>query len=240
MPRGSPLLHFIRGLNKDELQAISERCEWCNVRKTNVPAGDLSKRVRKSIKNNVEKDNISYEEAMQDIRDEVLIPGPDPLANKIRYHLRSTPAATHIGEVRIEEEWFSAQLYGALWASIKRPYTVKLERQLNTRNRPTTDIYVESEEDDGDYLIEVKRAPVDNGEAVREQLERYHRAMQEDLGRKRERTFLCVIGENVDLERKSGSRKSENLSEYLEGVPSTVDEISDDLPRTEVVSNTFQ
>lgn len=240
MPQGGTLLQLLRGLNKAELQAVADRCEWCRVRKTDVPASELSKRVRDSIENNVQKGNITYADAMRDIRDDVLIPGPDPMATKIRRQLRAVPPTTHIGEVRIEEEWFSAQLYGALWASIDRPYEVHLERQLNTRNRPAVDIYIESEVGAGDYLVEVKRAPIENGARVRRQLVKYHRAVDEDLNRDRARTFLCVIGEDVELETREGSRKSEDLSTYLEGVPSTVDEIERDLPRTEVLSNTFQ
>lgn len=242
MARGAPLTHFLRGLNKDELQAIPERCGWCKVRNTDVPVNKLSRKIRSSIKNNAENNNIRYADAMRDIRDKILIPGPDPIAAEIRYYLRSAPPATHVDEVRIEEEWFSSQLYGALWASIQernRPYNVYLERQLNNRNRPAADIYVESKQNNGDYLVEVKLAPVDNGEDVRRQLVKYHRAMEEDLNRERARTFVCVIGEDAELEDRSGSRKSEDLSEYID-VPSTVDEIGNDLLRTEIVSNTFQ
>jgi len=237
MPQGSTLLQILRGMNKTELQAIPERCEWCHVRKTDVPVNDLSKRIRESVDTNVDKGNITYSAAMRDIRDEVLIPGSDSVAGKIRRQLREVPTATHIGEVRIEEEWFSAQVYGSLWASIKRPYTVHLEYQLNTRSRSTADLYVESENDAGDYLIEVKRAPIANGEEVKRQLEKYHRAIKNDLGRTRERTFLCVIGEDSDIDTYDESRKSKPLFEYIDGVPSTIDEITEDVERTEVVSN---
>jgi hypothetical protein len=239
MPQGSTLLQLLRGLNKAELQAVAERCNWCRVRKTDVPVRDLSKRVRESIDSNVDKGNITFSEAMQDIRDEVLIPGPDSVAGKIREHLRNVPTAAHIGEVRIEEEWFSAQIYGALWASIERPYSVHLEYQLNSRSRPTADLYVKSDRNEGDYLIEVKLAPIKNGEKVKRQLKKYHRAIENDLGRSRERTFLCIIGEDTEIDTYDESRKSKPLSEYVDGVPSTVDEIEGEIPRTEVVSNTI-
>jgi len=239
MPQGSTLLQLLRGLNKAELQAIPKRCEWCRTRKTNIPVSELSKRIRESIDTNVKKGNITYSEAMQDIRDEVLIPGPDPVAGKIRQQLRQVPTATHIGDVRIEEEWFSAQVYGALWACIERPYTVHLEYQLNTRSRPTADLYVESNNGTGDYLIEVKRAPISNGEGVKRQLKKYHRAIANDLNRDRERTFLCVIGEDTDIDAYNESRKSKPLSEYIDGIPTTIDEIGEEIDRTEVISNTL-
>lgn len=238
MPQGSTLLHLLRGLNKTELQAIPERCEWCHVRKTDIPVRELSKRIRESIDTNVEKENITYSEAMRDIRDEVLIPGPDSIAGKIRWHLRNIPSATHVGDVRIEEEWFSSQIYGALWASIERPYIVHLEHHLNTRSRPTADLYVESKHGRGDYLIEVKLSPIDNGEQVKRQLKKYHRAIEKDLKRDRERTFLCVIDQDADVETCDASGKSKPLSEYIDGVPNTVDEIEAELDQTEVVSNT--
>lgn len=103
IPQGSTLLQLLRGLNKAELQAIAERCEWCRVRKTTIPVSTLSKRIRESIDTNVEKGNVTYAEAMADIRDTVLVPGADSVAGKIRTHLRTVPTATHIGEVRIEE-----------------------------------------------------------------------------------------------------------------------------------------
>jgi len=247
VPQGSTLLQLLRGLNKAELQAITRRCEWCRVRKTDVPFQELSKRVRESIDNNVDRGNITYRDAMEDIRKEVLIPGPDPVTTKIRNTLRTVPPAKHIGEIRIEEEWFSAQVYGALWASLHGPYTVHLEYQLNSRSRPTADIYVESDHNDGDYLIEMKLAKSGNenennhkirGSDVKRQLRKYHRVIEEDNGRKRERTFLCIIGEDKEAYSQDVSRKSQPVSEYIDGISSTVDDIPDEFERTEVVSNT--
>jgi len=239
MPQGSTLLQLLRGLNKKELQAVPERCEWCRVRKTDVPVKDLSIRIRESIDTNVDKGNITYADAMRDLRDQVLVPGPDSVAGKIRQQLREVPTATHIGEVRIEEEWFSAQVYGALWASIERPYTIHLEYQLNTRSRPTADLYVESKNNTGDYLIEMKLAPIENGEEVKRQLKKYHRAIEKDLNRTRERTFLCIIGEKTDIDTYDESHKTKPLSEYMDGIPSTIDDLTEEMERTEVVSNTL-
>lgn len=239
MPQGSTLLQLLRGLNKAELQAIPDRCGWCKVRDTDVPVQELSKRIRSSIDSNESKGNITYSEAMRDIRDKVLITGADTIPAKIRTNLRDTPVATPVGDVRLVEEWFSAQLYGALNASIKRPYTTKLEYSLNTRSRPSADIYLESDRDEGDFLIEVKRASqIDNGKEVKRQLKRYHEAIQEDLRRSRSRTFLCVIGADEDLERLGETKKGRDLSEYMD-IPSTIDEIEGELTRTEVVANTF-
>jgi hypothetical protein len=176
---------------------------------------------------------------MRDIRDEVLIPSANTVPAKIREILRETPVATPIGDVRLVEEWFSTQLYGALNTSIVRPYTVMLERPLNTRSRPSADVYVQSDQQDGDYLIEIKRASkIDNGNEVQRQLTRYHEAISSDLGRERARTFLCVLGEDKDLETLGESKINQDLYEYLD-VPTTIDEIEQELTRTEVVANPF-
>ncbi|WP_337653130.1 hypothetical protein [Halomontanus rarus] len=73
---------------------------------------------------------------------------------------------------------------------------------------------------------------------VKRQLERYHKAMEMGLGRTRERTFLCIVGEDMEPATYGESRKSRPLSEYM-AVPSTVDELEDELERVEVISNTF-
>ncbi len=102
MTRGSPHLQFLRGFTKDELQAIPDRCDWCQVRKTTVSTNELSKSIRESIERNVSNGNITYSVAMADIRREVLIPGPETLPQKIRDALRETPVATLTGRILLE------------------------------------------------------------------------------------------------------------------------------------------
>ena len=242
MARGSPHLQFLRGFTKDELQAIPDRCDWCRVRKTDVSTNELSKYIRESIDRNVSSRNITYSEAMADIRRKVLIPGPKTLSQKIRTVLRETPVSTSTGggdDGAAPAGWYTAQVYGALTASLSRPYTVKTEHRLHRRNRPSGDIYIESDHDDGDVLIEIKSAPsISNGENVKRQLERYHRAIKTGVGRTRKQTFLCVVGEDTEPVTYDRPRKSRPLSEYMD-VPSTVDELEDELDRVEVVSNTF-
>lgn len=242
MSRGSPHLQFLRGFTKDELQAIPDRCDWCRVRKTSTSTDELSKYIRESIERNVSNGNITYTEAMADIRRKVLIPGPETVAQKIRNMLRETPVSTLPGENTDGDaatNWYIAQYYGALTASIVRPYTVKTDYPLNIRHRPSADIYVESDQGDGDYLIEIKSVlSVRNTQAVKRQLERYHQAIETELGRMRERTFLCIVGIDLEPSTYGESRKSRPLPEYMD-VPSTISEVEDDLERVEVISNSF-
>ena len=97
MARGSPHLQFLRGFTKDELPAIPERCEWCEVRKTDVSVNDRSISIQEPIDRNVSSGNITYTDAMRDIRREVLIPGPETIPQKIRTVLRVTPVSTSTG-----------------------------------------------------------------------------------------------------------------------------------------------
>ncbi len=179
---------------------------------------------------------------MADIRLKVLIPGPETLPQKIRNTLRETPVATLTGENTTGDEatnWYTAQYYGALSATIVRPYTVKTDYPLNIQHRPSADIYVESDQGDGDYLIEIKSVrSVRNTQAIKRQLERYHQAIETGLGRTRERTFLCIVGMDLEPSTFGESRKSRPLPEYMD-VPSTVAEVEDELERVEVISNSF-
>lgn len=243
MPQASPRLQLLRGLKKEELQVIPDRCQWCHVRETNVPVDNLSQRIRKSIDDNVSKGNITYAEAMRDIRIEVLLPGSKTVTQKIRTTLRETPVAISEGggdTGGARESWYTAQLYGALSTAIIRPYTVKLEHALNHRNKPKPDIYVESQANDGDYVIEVKRASANLRAAdIGRQLSKYHRAISQDQRREREMTFLCIVGEDEGMDTIGKSRKSTPLAEYM-AVDPPIDELEENLERVEVISCTFE
>jgi|AntDeeMinimDraft_5_1070356.scaffolds.fasta_scaffold04678_3 hypothetical protein len=243
MPQASPHLQILRGLTKEELQVIPDRCRWCHVRETGGSISELSKRIRDSIDTNVAEGNITYAEAMRDIRLEVLRPGSQTVTQKIRTILRETPVAISKGggdTGGARESWYTAQLYGALSTAIIRPYTVKLEHSLNHRNKPKPDIYVESQANDGDYVIEVKRASANLRAAdIGRQLNKYHRAIAQDKQRDREMTFLCIVGEDEGMDTIGESRKSTPLSEYMAVTPA-IDELEENLDRVEVISCTFE
>lgn len=244
MPRASRHLQLLRGLTKEELQRVPDRCDWCNVREVNVPASDLSKRIRDSIERNTTQEDFTYEDAMADIRRNVLIPGPETVTQKIRNTLRETPVARSVGggsnAEGSRESWFTAQLYGSLSTGIVRPYTVKLEYELNHTNRPTVDIYVESDNNRGDYVIEIKRLSANlEGPKIGRQLKKYHRAIKKDRQRTRERTFLCIVGEVEDVDLMDASLKSTPISEYTD-IPKTVDNLEEELERVEVIANIFR
>lgn len=243
MPQASPVLQMIRGLTKQELQAIPDRCEWCRVRETDQPFSELSKRIRDSIDRNVTDGDLTYTKAMSDIRKQVILPGPDSVAQKIRTRLRETPIAKSVGSgagtIDEREEWYITQLYGAIDTAIVRPYDVKLEYELNQRDRPTPDIYVESEEGTGDFVIEVRVAKSNlSVSAIEKKLHKYHRSVRNDRERTRELTFLCIVGEDQDLPTIDESRKSTLVSKYMD-VPKSIDDIEDDMADVEVVTNTF-
>lgn len=243
MPQASPELQLLRGLTKSELQAIPDRCDWCHVRETDQPFSELSKRIRDSIERNVSKSELTYSEAMSDIRKQVILPGPETVAQKIRTRLRETPVAKSVGSgagsIEDREEWYITQLYGAIDTALVRPYNVKLEYELNQRNRPTPDIYVESEEGEGDFIIEVRVAKSNLSiSRIEKKLHKYHRSIRQDREQTRELSFLCIVGEDQDLPTIDESRKSTPVSEYMD-VPKSIEDIEDDMTGVEVVTNTF-
>lgn len=243
MPQASPVLQMLRGLTKPELKAIPKRCHWCKVREIDQPFSELSKRIRDSIDRNVTNGGLTYTEAMTEIRKQVILPGPDTVSQKIRTRLREAPIAKSVGSgagsIDEREEWYITQLYGAIDTEIVRPYNVKLEYELNQRDRPTPDIYVESVDDQGDFIIEVRVAKSNlSVSAIEKKLHKYHRSVREDRGRTRELTFLCIVGEDQDLPTIDESRKSTPVSKYMD-VPKSIEDIEDDMAEVEVVTNTF-
>lgn len=237
MPQGSELLQFIRGMTLDELNAIRRRCDWCQVR-TYDDKQDLSRRVKNSIKRSVESDQLTYAEAMADIRREVLTPGVATAEKTIRTVLEQTPVSAPVGDVRLVEEWLSAQLYGSLYAEFEPipQYDVFIEYPLNHRTRSQADLYIENTGNHGDFLVEVKRAgEIDNGNEIKRQLQKYFR----DIDARRDltlgRAFLCIIGETTP-EYSPEETESMDLSEFVD-IPSTLDDLEDRMNNLEVVLN---
>ncbi|MWV64086.1 hypothetical protein GRS48_04495 [Halorubrum sp. JWXQ-INN 858] len=231
MSQGTPLLRFIKGMTLDELNSICRRCDWCNVRAYNDKA-DLAKRVRDSIKRSVDSGALTYSEAMQDIRLQVLIPRPETIETVVRQTLYEAPITDPTGDVRLIEEWFSAQLYGALSAKVHEPYEVYLEYEVNNRSRHQADVYIKNTEGEGDILIEVKReGEINNGEAVKRQIQRYRRHISARSDLNHQMTYLCIITEKDTSE---WNPEKMFLSDYLE-VPDTLDNIESDLNDTELV-----
>lgn len=238
MPQGSPLLQFLRGMTLAELDAVRKRCDWCRVRSFDGKR-DLSKRVRKSIKRSVDSSDLTYADAMKDIRLKVLIPRPETTEQVIRKTLRETPVSTPVGEIRLVEEWFSAQLFGALNAKLYVPFDVFLEYTLNHRTHSRADLYVQHIENGADFLIEVKRAgQIKNGNEVKRQIEKYH----DDINQRRDlslnKTFLCVIGENRASEGTDESSDTPRLSNEVD-IPFTLDDIEAEFDNLEVVVNSL-
>lgn len=237
MPQGSELLQFIRGMTLDELNAIRRRCDWCRVR-SYEDKQDLSKRVKNSIKRSVENDRLTYAEAMADIRRQVLIPGEKTAEQTIRTALEETPVSAPVGDIRLVEEWLSAQLYGSLYAEFDRrtQYEVYIEYPLNHRTRSQADLYVENTGEGGDFLVEVKRAgEIGNGNQVERQLQKYFRDIDSRRELTLEKAFLCIIGETTP-EYSPEETDEMDLSEFVD-IPSTLDDLEDRMENLEVILN---
>ena len=236
MSQGTPLLRFIKGMTLDELNAIRRRCDWCNVR-TYDDKADLAKRIRDSIKRSVDSGALTYSDAMQDIRLQVLIPGPETIETVVRQTLYEAPITDPTGDVRLIEEWFSAQLFGALSSKVYDPYEVYLEYEVNNRSRHQADVYVKHTEGGGDLLIEIKRdGEIGNGEAVKRQIQRYRRHIKQRPDLDHRMTYLCIITEK---DQSKWNPDEKVLSDFLE-VPSTLDNIESDLNDLELVITTIE
>lgn len=236
MSQGTPLLRFIKGMTLDELNAIRRRCDWCNVRSYDDKA-DLAKRIRDSMKRSVDNGSWTYGEIMQDIRLQVLIPGPETIETTVRQTLYEAPITDPTGDVRLIEEWFSAQLYGVLSAKVYDPYEVYLEYEVNNRSRHQADVYLKHTEGGGDLLIEVKRdGEIDNGEAVKRQIRRYRRHIEGRSDLDHQMTYLCIITEK---DRSEWNPDETVLSNFLE-VPDTLDNIESEIEDLELVITTIE
>lgn len=235
MPQGSPILQFLRGMTRDELDAVRKRCDWCRVRRFDNKR-DLSRRIRDSIERSVDSGGLTYTDAMSDIRRKVLISGPETTEQKIRNALRNTPVSAPVGDIRLVEEWLSAQLFGALNAKVRQPFEVYLEYPLNNQTRSQADLYVRHTEEGRDFLIEVKRGgEISNGESVKRQIEKYHQDIEQRHDLQLGKTFLCIIGEKHEIEEPENSETA-TLSDYF-NVPSTLDDIETEITGLEVVHN---
>jgi len=238
MPQGTPLLRFIKGMTLDELNAIRRRCDWCNVRAYNNKA-DLAIRVRDSIDRSVENGSLTYRDAMQDIRLQVLIPRPKTIEATVRETLHNAPITDPTGDVRLIEEWFSAQLYGLLTAKVYDPYEVFLEYEINRRSRNQADIYLHHTEGGGDILIEIKRdGEIKNGEKVKRQINRYRRHIKGRRYHSHKKTFLCIITEK-DPSLFDVDDRQVVLSDFLD-IPSTIDGIESEIDNLELVITTIE
>jgi len=233
MSNGTPLLRFIKGMTLAELNAIRRRCEWCNVRDYDNKS-DLAIRIRDSINRSVENGDLTYSEAMQDIRLQVLIPGPATVETTVRQALREAPIADPTGDIRLIEEWFSAQLYGHLSAKVHDPYEVYLGYEVNHRNRHQADIYLHNTDGGEDILIEVRRdGEIRNGKQVKREIQKSRRHIDGRPDLDHQKTFLCIVTEKYIPEEKG------QPSEFLD-IPSTVDEIESEIDDLEVVISSIE
>lgn len=236
MSQGTPLLRFIKGMTIDELNAIRRRCDWCGVR-TYDDKADLSMKIRDSIKRSVDNDSLTYRNAMRDIRLQVLIPRPETVETTVRQTLAEAPITDPTGDVRLIEEWFSAQLYGALTSKVHDPYDVFLEYEVNNRSRHQADVYVRHGEGGGDLLIEIKRdGEIENGEEVKRQIQRYRRHIETRSDLSHRMTYLCIITEK---DRSQWDPESMVLSDFL-NVPATLDNVESEIDDLKLVITTIE
>jgi predicted HTH domain antitoxin len=233
MPNAGRILQILRGLNQHELRAIRREFDWCNIEAFDDKSS-FTLRLRDSIERAVDEGVLDYEQFMRELRDNIIIPGPYKDETQIRNILQSIQLTdAPIGNVRKDEEWFSSQLYGALQEGLREQYNVFLEYEIGRYNRDRVDIYIESNQTEGCFLIESKLASSVNGniKRIEGQVKRYHDSVDQ-----RNHTFVFMIGNIADEKYLTAQESQTELHEYS-NIPSGLSKL-EEINKTTVIERT--
>lgn len=230
--RGGKLLQMLRGLDQHELQAVRREFDWCQIDSYDGKKS-YTKRLRDAVDRSVEAGDITYEQFMTELRDEALLSRGYKTKTQIKRVLENVQlTASPIGKERKNEEWYSAQVYGALQNELEEEYSVYLEYEFDNYAHERVDLFIKSTEKDEKYLIESKRVSSINGIAkVRGQLERYH-----DTIESRNRTFLFVVDRVKDEEYGSINKADTACSNQSAKTLEKLENLEDELPQTTVIT----
>lgn len=161
MPKGGPLRQMLNALSVRELQSI--RREFCprvmsysEQNGKNAFVGSM----RDSLKRSIEKNDISYYELMEFIRDELSNNTPKQVTTKVRNVLKNIKISKNAGyktTTIVRERWICSEMYQALRYELKdTDYDVELERSLGRRY--FADLFISHNSGKRNYIIEVKFA----------------------------------------------------------------------------------
>ena len=227
---------MLRGLDQRELQAVRRKFDWCQIDPYDGKKS-YTKRLRDAIDRSVKSGDITYEKFMTELRDEVLLSGGFRTETRIKRVLKHVQlTASPIGKERKNEEWYSAQVYGALQNELGEEYNVYLEYEFDNYAHERVDLFIESTKGDKQYLIESKRVSSINGIAkVRGQLERYHDTIESRSG-----TFLFVVDRVKDEEYGSINNVDLDQSNQSASTLEKLKNLEDELPQTTVVKRNLR
>ncbi|SIS16546.1 hypothetical protein [Natronorubrum thiooxidans] len=189
------LYRVLDTLDESELRAIRRRCDWCNVQSPEKAETEFSKRIRNSARTSVEDGDISFDQLVRQIHNEVLRGSPNLPETRIKHVLLQTPIC---GDERPRERLVSMQMYGALRNEFGDDYKVYREHSIHDHTRTKFDLYVEHTPTGKCYLIESKIAENLSKNKVLGQIYKYNRIIDEETEKDRVRTFLFILADDED------------------------------------------
>lgn len=231
MPGECRLLDLLNALTIEELEALHRRADWHDIGPYQNDKRDFARRLRDSAERAIDRDDMTCETLMRQIRDDVIRRGPYTTGTKIRKAIdRLTISRVANRDDVNDEQWVCAQLYGALHESLGDEYEVVQERPLS---QFAIDLYIGHQENDESYLIEAKRNErVRQGHGLVGQVKTYN-----DLLSNREHTFVLLLIDDEDLywTMRDADNPQKQLDEYTEGQKDVIERI-EDLPKTTVLT----
>jgi len=202
MPRASPLTQILRTLTVAELRSL-RRTHAPQVSEYDGDKNAFVRRLRNSLKRSIDGDQLTYEDLMEFIRDELEQDGPQRVTTRIRHSLKKlviSPNAGRADTTAVREGWICSETFQVLRHRFQGlPYIIKQEP---TFGRSSIDLLVTHERKNRNYIIEVKLSGnYSSRERLLSQLRRYRKKVPH-----LRRTYVLMVAENErDLPENKGS-----------------------------------
>jgi hypothetical protein len=183
---GLDIRGVIEPLDYRELEAFRRRAEWCHSdkRRSEQDLREYLTRATASAK----ESGLTDKEIIEFFRTEIIERGPYETPTRIKRALTDLQIAGSIRQVRRQEEFACAQLFGGLQEKFQGPYTVRHEKQMENNHR--LDLYIRDERDESEYTVEAKISDNINNptRSVREKVISYQEALSNHA-----RSFVLVF-----------------------------------------------
>ncbi len=213
---------ILEGLDYPELNALRRRAEWCDINWT--PSHDeLLEKMNSSVTGAVTHGNLTTSRLIEEIKEEVIYPGPNKIDTQIREILRETVITNSANGSSHPEELGCAHLTGVLQGQLGSRFNVVQEKLVGGNKE--LDIYLKDNLTGSEYLIEAKVENRFTVQKLEKQLQKYHSLL--DSREKTYVVFLLFKDDYWDLyEKKHTSQLNSFLGEdTLDGIKSIDDEV---------------
>jgi len=220
MPRAGPLRQMLNALSVKELKAVRrEFCPKVNSYSEQDGKNSFVGSIRDSLKRSIKKNEVSYHELMQFLREELSDSTPKQITTKIRNVLEEIQISKNAGHKKsksVREKWICSEVCQGLRYELKdTPYEVEVEKSLG---RYQADIFVSHSSKNMNYLIEAKFAGSGSRDKLPHQISKY-----QDATSYLKRTFVLMI-----------AQKERYLPENFDSVRKVIEDV-EEKDKTEVV-----